>query len=325
MANKMVENNYEVFTVLCWQKKRFIELPCSLKIPFLPAFFCQEGLVKYKFDHKKYNFCEFFLDNYIPYCINNEGLVCIWLVDLGRMDYEDQLYWKSFEKPLSSNINFDQTQEQILESVLNKGFFESQCENNFDYLKTTLSIFKQTLQDLYMSGCLWWKADSIPRIREINYPIVKSQDDCTDWRREILSLWRLVIEGLDDKQINIRLKELEYERRGGVFSRIKRIKRISCKLRGGKRKGRWERLKKNLIKLGCTDAEEITTPLQELSILRNKVSPAHEQIMEKDKRKEGELMDDIIKKHNSYWKHYDYLVNGCNHTFIRLNEILTKK
>ncbi len=300
------EEKYETFTALDWQNKRVVKMSCSTEAyNLLPAFFRQEVLAKYKVDQNKYSFSEYDVDS-TPYCINDDGQVCVWLGDLGKMSYKEQQHWKLYnEEPLPTITDFDQKPEQILASVLSKGFFESQVKGSWDYQRSLLSAIKGTLRELYKSKCSWWKTDSLDRINQINYPIVKSPTDSADWEREILALNRLVVEGLQDNWLKNKIKELEQN-----------VKGVN---------GSLNLLEKYLEALGHNDVSEIFAPMRELKKLRNRASPAHEQLEEKDKQEAQELKTKILEKHGSYWKHYDYLVGACNKTFLNLKEIFEQE
>ncbi len=300
--NFIGEKNYETFTVLEWQNKRIVEMSCSPDTyKLLPAFFRQEVLARYKSDQTKYSFNEYDVDG-TPYCINDNGQVCVWLVDLGKMPYKEQQHWKLYnEEPRPTITDLDQEPEQILESVLNKGFFEAQIKGSWDYSRRSLSDLKETLQKLHESKCSWWRTGSLDRIHQINYPIVKSLNDSADWEREILSLNRLVIEGLQDSWLKSKLKAIGQDVRGV--------------------NGSLNFLEECLVALGYKDASEVLAPLRELKKLRNKTSPAHEQLEEKDKQEEKELKAEALEKYGSYWKHYDYLVGACNKAFKNLKEV----
>ena len=295
------EKKYESFIALDWRNKGIVEVSClpdTYKL--LPAFFRQEVLAKYKSDQKKYSFNEYSVAG-LKYGVNDEGQVHVWLVDLGNLSYEEQQYWKLYNEPPRPAItDFEQTPEQILKSVLNKGFFEAQIKGSWDYQLTALSALKETLRKLHGSKCPWWKASSSDRIDQINYPIEKSFNDCADWEREILALCRLIIEGLQDKWLKAKELGQDVERMNGSL------------------------IKKCLVALGHKDTDEVIAPLRELKKLRNKVSPAHEQLKEKDKQEVKKLKAEVLDKHASYWKHYDYLVGACNKTFLHLEKVFDK-
>lgn len=63
-----------------------------------PVYFNKIVLNKYKTDTKNYKISDgnvTFLDEWmIPFTVNNDNKVVVWLGDLGRIPYEEQLYWK---------------------------------------------------------------------------------------------------------------------------------------------------------------------------------------------------------------------------------------
>ncbi len=305
-VNFIGEKKYETFIVLDQQNKRIVEMSCSPDAyKLLPAFFRQEVLAIYKFDQNKYRFNEYYVDG-ITYGINDEGQVCVWLVDLGKMPYEEQQHWKLYnEEPRPTITDFDQEPEQILKNILSKGYFEAHVKGSWDYSQRSISSLKETLQELHESECPWWRTGSIDCIHQINYPIVKSLNDCADWEREILALHRLVIEGLQDVWLKSKLKAL-----GQDINETKGVLNL---------------LEKYLEALGYKDVSEVLAPLRGIKRLRNKVSPAHEQLKEKDKQEAKELKAKVLEEYSGYWRHYDYLVGACNKAFRNLKKFLGKK
>ena len=305
------KQEYETFLALDWQhSKRLVNMSCSPDVyKLLPAFFRQEVLSKYKSDQSKYSFSEYSVGEgnkwNLKYSINDEGQVHAWLVDIGKIPYDEQQHWKLYNEASRPAIsNLDQEPEQILASVIEKGFYEAEIKGSFDYTQRSLSLLKDTLRELDESQCLWWKKSTNDCIAKINYPIVKSFNDSEDWGREIQRLHGLLVEGLQESWIKSKAQEL---RKDIEYENVK---------------GSLNLLDKCLAGLGYQDAEEVISPLRYLKKLRNKVSPAHPQIEEADKRKAEELKSKALEKHGSYWKHYDFLVERCNDTFRKLAEVL---
>ena len=311
LINTIYENKqeYETFLALDWQySKQLVNMSCSKEhYKLLPAFFRQEVLSRYKSDQNKYKFSEHSIGEgnkwSLKYSINDEGQVHAWLVDIGKIPYDEQQHLKLYnEAPRPTITNFDQEPEQILASVIEKGFYEAEIKGIWDYTQRPLSLLKDTLCELDESQCPWWKKSTVGCIDKINYPIVKSFNDSEDWGREIQQLHGLLVEGLQKNWLESKAQELQLD--------IKSIKKGSLNL-----------LEKCLTRLGYQDAEEIVAPLRYLKKLRNKVSPAHPQIKEADKQEAAELKRVALEEHGSYWKHYDRLVEQCNDTFRKLAEV----
>lgn len=303
------KQEYETFLALDWQySKRLVNMSCSPDVyKLLPAFFRQEVLSKYKADQNKYSFSEYSVGEGsewdLKYSINDEGQVHAWLVDIGKIPYDEQQHWELYnEAPRPAISNLDQEPEQILASVIEKGFYEAEIKGSWDYTQRSLSLLKGTLRELDESQCPWWKKSTDDCIAKINYPIVKSFNDSEDWGREIQRLYGLLVEGLQENWLKSKAQELRQDIEDA--------------------KGSLNLLKKCLIGLGYQDAEEVISPLRYLKKLRNKVSPAHPQIKEAGKQKADELKRKALEKHGSYWKHYDCLVERCNDTFRKLVEVL---
>ncbi len=76
---------------------------------FLTAtYFNIKVLDKYKLDPRNYNIGDseisYLQDWGIPFCINDENMVVVFLGDLGRIPYEEQKYWKVFNEPPKGGI-----------------------------------------------------------------------------------------------------------------------------------------------------------------------------------------------------------------------------
>lgn len=302
------KQEYENFLALDWQhSKQIVEVSCSPDVyKLLPAFFRQEVLSRYKSDQNKYNFSEYSVGEgrewSLKYSINDEGQVHAWLVDIGKIPYDEQQHLKLYnEAPRPTITNFDQEPEQILASVIEKGFYEAEIKGSWDYTQRPISLLKGTLRQLDESQCPWWKKSTSDCIDKINYPIAKSFNDSEDWGREIQQLHGLLVEGLQESWLKSKAQELQLD--------IEDVK------------GLLNLLEECLTGLGYQDAEEIVAPLRYLKKLRNKVSPAHPQIKEAHKQEAARLKREALAEYGSYWKHYDHLVGKCNHAFRKLVEV----
>ena len=67
-----------------------------------PTYFDIKVLDKYKADPRNYEIQDseiyYLRDWSIPFCINDEGKVVVWLGDLGRIPYKEQKYWRAFNE-----------------------------------------------------------------------------------------------------------------------------------------------------------------------------------------------------------------------------------
>ena len=313
-AVEMIDTKYEskqeheTFLALdWWHSKQLVKISYSSDTyKLLPAFFRQEVLSKYKFDQNKYSFSEYSVGEDgkwdLRYSINDEGQVHAWLIDIGKIPYDEQKYLKLYnEEPKPAITNFNQEPEQILSSVLEKGFYEAAIKGSWDYTRRSISLLKDTLYELDNTQCPWWKKSKDDCIVKINYPIVKSFNDSEDWGREIQMLSGLLVEGLQESWLKSKAQELQVD-----------IEDIG---------GSLNLLEKCLIGLGHQDTKEIIVPLRYLKKLRNKTSPAHPQIKESDKLVAEKLKSEALAKHGNYWKHYDHLVGQCDDIFRKLAEV----
>lgn len=83
-----------------------------------PVYFRSTVLQKYRDNPRKYSASSYvvsFLDQWeITIGINKEGLVHVWLGDLGRIPYEEQLHWKVHNVPPSGGFNEEVYRMQLL-------------------------------------------------------------------------------------------------------------------------------------------------------------------------------------------------------------------
>jgi len=94
---------------------------CGIDGDITPCFFTKDLLIRYQEDHENYSVDPYMIskDNswIISYGINEEGLVHVYMKDLGHLPINEQIYWRSFNVPPKGSLN--------------KGFFERQMECKF--------------------------------------------------------------------------------------------------------------------------------------------------------------------------------------------------
>jgi len=91
---------------------------CGVYGDITPCFFRKDLLLRYQEDHENYSVNPYTIskDNFwiIPYDINEEGLVHVYMKDLGDLPIDEQTYWRSFNVAPKGRLN--------------RGFFERQME-----------------------------------------------------------------------------------------------------------------------------------------------------------------------------------------------------
>jgi len=100
------------------EEGREIHHPCDESRFLTPVFFTREVLRKYRDNPRLYSIEPLYLrclDLWgIPYSINEEGLVHVWLGDLGRIPEDEQLHWKACNVLPSGRLEESFLRTQVL-------------------------------------------------------------------------------------------------------------------------------------------------------------------------------------------------------------------
>ena len=259
----------------------------SLPYEISPAFFKPEVLLKYKTDYDKYT-----LEDRSLSCrgswtlkaidVNEAGQVHSYLIYLGSLPHEEQLYWRAYNvQPIGS---------------ISERAYEWDIRGNFSYQDDDPLIeLKHFLRDLQ---CLWWGFSSSETldlmINRVHYPRTRSADE---WKNEIQELDRLLVEGLNRKWLNQKARDLP--------------------VKVGTRPGSIGLIKHCLMGMGLDEqkAEGTVLPLRELHHHRNKLT-AHV-----DHDAASKLKTDAISRFESFTRHYTHIVKGCLTAFKKLNRV----
>ena len=202
------QKKYCTFTAYNWKNKITSEISCDPSclsiyftesdLPFetTPAFFRPEVLTKYKLERAKYK-----LDTRSVSCrgtwhlqtfdINSAGQVHTYLIYLSRLPYEEQLHWKQFNENPKAPIS----RRAITTD------FEGQFIEDYDPLPS----LKRKLERLHSEGAQWWALRDDNALDKVHYPYTASKDE---WADEILNLGQLLVEGLQEKWLRKKAKEL---------------------------------------------------------------------------------------------------------------------
>lgn len=289
---------YEEFIALDFKAGRVRKISCSPEalsnyhesspLPYetSPAFFKPDVLLKYKTDYEKYTFGERSIScrggwSLETYDINDAGQVHTYLIYLGYLPHEEQLYWKAFNVPPKAPIS--------------KRAFEWEFRGNFSHHDDDplieLKYFLRNLQ------CPWWAFPSVDKLEtmmnRVHYPMTESPDE---WKNEILELDQLLIEGLDAKWLKHKARDLSVriDTRPGSIGLIKHC------LMG---MGRDEQ-----------EAEDTVLPLRKLHEVRNIKAHA-------DQSGASELRANALADFGSFTRHYTHLVRKCLAAFMELERV----
>lgn len=257
----------------------------SLPYEISPAFFKPEVLLKYKTDYDKYTLEDRSLScrgswTLKTYDVNEASQVHTYLIYLGRLPHEEQLYWRAYNvQPIGS---------------ISKRAYEWDIKGNFCYQDDDPLIELKHL--LRNSQCLWWGLSSSDTlelmINRVHYPRTRSPDE---WKNEILELDRLLVEGLNREWLKDKARNSPVE--------------------VGTRPGSIGLIKHCLMGMGIDkeEAEGTVSPLRELHNHRNKLAHV-------DHGAAGRLKADAISRFESYTRHYTHIVKECLVTFKELND-----
>ena len=280
---------YVSFVAHDWKHDAVRECSCDPKqlgnyfvesdLPFeiSPVFFRPEVLSKYKADSDKYQVqdrsvaCQNASWHLQTYDVNESGQVFTYLKYLGHLPYTEQLYWKSFNEPPKGGVS-----ERAL---------KSDFQGNWDLPYDPLQSLIYSLRELHKSCVTWWKLRDDALMEKVHYPITKSTDE---WAKEVHSLDKLLVEGFVTSDLHSNV---------ALLGRTVDPKWQSLKL-----------LREILSGLGKTEVEvhEIVSPLQEMHLIRSKVS-GHA-----SGKEAKEIKAKILKQHKSYSAHFRQLCKRCD-------------
>jgi hypothetical protein len=261
----------------------------DLPFEMTPAFFRPEVLSKYKSDRAKYK-----LDSRSVSCrgswhlekfdVNSAGQVHTYLIYLSRFPYEEQLHWKQYnEKPKAP----------LSERAI-KTDFKGQFYEEYDPLPS----LKKKLDKLHSEGAHWWMLRDENAPDKVHYPYTDSKEE---WAEEILNLDQLLVEGLQEKWLRKKAKEL------GCNSdvRLRALKLLETILFA--------------VDFEEDHAREIMSPLHVVHNLRS-ILKGHTWGTEAENQRRIAL-----KEHGSFRKHFERICSDCNESVGIITEVLREK
>jgi len=283
------DREYASFIINDFKNKKIVEWSSNPKelgsyhvkndLPFetSPAFFNPQVLLKYKQDYEKYNFAHREINCrgawWIYYDINEEGQVHAYIIDLSRLPYEEQLYWKSYnEKPKAG----------ISSRAINSDFL-GKWDFDYDPLFSLKKVLRNFPKINYKGESIKiWELPNVPNpnlIDNLCYVDTNSKKERED---QILILSKISIDGLNKKTINKISKEFNcYDDKLGSIKFLAKILEN--------------------IKVPLDEIEIIINPLNSLWYLRsNVVAHPHKTYPKGDLRKQ--FRDILVKTDKSMRK-----------------------
>lgn len=202
------DKQYAVFKAHDWKNRRQAEISCAPSalasyfdegspLPFqtTPAFFRPDVLLKYKADPDKYR-----LEHRSIYCrgtwylksydVNEAGQIHVYLYDLAKLPYREQLYWQSFNEWPKAPIS--------------ERAFQTDFEGSFSTIPDPLIDLKHEIMNLDRAKPAYWQPRGEELAGAVHYPLTTSVEE---WSNAILSLDQLVVEGFVTKSLRQRLTD----------------------------------------------------------------------------------------------------------------------
>lgn len=178
-----------------------------------PAFFNAEVLRKYKSDSEKFTVKSRSIECrgawYLrSYDINDAGQVSIYLGDLNKLPYREQLHWKQHNVQPKTSIS--------------KRAFENDFLGKFSNEEDVLEKLKRLLEKMNDSNLDWWKLKTSEGLTKLHYPYTDSKDE---WADELLNFDQVIVEGFDKKSLKAKANELSahVENKFGTLKIIENI------------------------------------------------------------------------------------------------------
>jgi hypothetical protein len=200
---------YAMFLIWDWKNKRVCEWSSnpdqlgnyfvSSDLPFetSPAFFKPDVLMKYRNDPDKYTIEERRIRCRgawsLEYDRNEEAQVHAYICDLGRLPYQEQIYWKSYN---------EQPRAGISARALTTDF-DAEWDLSYDplrSLKDVLASFPQV--DCQGKPCSIWRMSPLPKTRDLDYLGYVVTQSRKEWEDQMQCLAQLLVDGLNAKYIN---------------------------------------------------------------------------------------------------------------------------
>ncbi|PCI64153.1 MAG: hypothetical protein COB38_13000 [Gammaproteobacteria bacterium] len=292
------QKKYCSFIANDWKNQVISEISCDpdcisnyftesdLPYEITPAFFRPEVLAKYKADRAKYKLGTRSVScrgawHLKTFDINSAGQVHTYLIYLSSMPYEEQLHWKQYNEnpkaPLSARaIRTD---------------FEGQFYEGYDPLPS----LKHKLEVLHTQSAEWWVLRDESAPDKVHYPYTESKDE---WAEEILNLDQLLVEGLQEKWLRKKAKELGCK----PDDRLRALKLLEIILVA--------------IDFNQDHAREIMTPFHVVHNLRSLLK-GHTSGTEAEKERKKAL-----KEHGNFRKHFEKISADCDETIKIIGKAL---
>ncbi|MBX3218998.1 MAG: hypothetical protein KF795_00685 [Labilithrix sp.] len=172
-------------------------VPSELPFGTSPVFFKPDVLVQYRTDPARFRVLPDRVECVgawsLPFYVNEDGQVHVYLVDLAAIPYEEQLGWKRFNEEPKGPIA----------DVAYRQDFKGEWTRNYDPLLSLREIIQSfPAADVDAGNVTVWELGTLPSTRNLDflgYVVTESQKEFED---QILALTQIVVEGLNRGEIN---------------------------------------------------------------------------------------------------------------------------
>jgi hypothetical protein len=200
---------YASFKIQDWKHRRVVEwttdperignyfVASDLPFGISPVFFKPEILTQYRVDPSRYKVlpdCVTCIGAWsLPYYVNEEGQVHVYLIDLARLPFEEQLRWKTFNQEPRGPL----AQRAITQD------FKAEFSEDYDPLLSLLEILEDfPAEDSSGNPCAVWALGTLPETRNLDFLGYVVTDSRKELEDQISALVQIVIEGLSRGEIN---------------------------------------------------------------------------------------------------------------------------
>jgi hypothetical protein len=205
------ERKYAEFKAYDWRNKRVASISTdpgattnyfdakdnTLPFELSPAFFRSEVLSKYKTDRDKYRLEERDLTCRAAWHlrgidVNEAGQVHVYLGDLRKLPYEEQLHWLAHNEEPKASIS--------------KRAFINDFEGEFvDFSEPPAQVLA-TARRWHDQKVSWWTLRDEKLLERVNTPLTSSRDE---WADAFMDLAKLIVEGFETTPIRKKLDEAQ--------------------------------------------------------------------------------------------------------------------
>lgn len=290
---------YETFIAHDFKYNKVGEFSCDPKklgnyfvaseLPFetSPAFFNPEVLIKYKNDPEKYT-------------VTSRSISCrnawhLQTYDINRESGQVHTYLKYLgDLPYSEQKYWRSFNEEPKDGISARAF-RTDFQGAFDVEGDPISILKGLLQKLEEHYPNVWQCANNELLKQLHYPMTPSEKE---WSDTIHILDKILIEGLSVSYLKQKAQMIQcsLEKEWGSIKILEAI------------------LNKQNVNVAVI--QQIVTPLKKLHELRTKFS-GHA-----SKKSAHAYRAEIIKTHNNFNTHFEFIIQQCITAVKNINELL---